>query len=132
MATLLGRDATVYWGSTVSPSRIAETRNIAIDLGADFADDTVHGDVNRTFAPTFSAFNITITGLYDDAAYIIIDDAIAKVQGYWYVYPKSSVNTQYFYGRGYVSVDEGSFPYDDFSNQNWTIRPSTAVTFKHA
>lgn len=132
MATLLGRDAAVYWGSTVSPSRIAETRNIAIDLGADFADDTVHGDVNRSEAPTFSKFNVTITGLYDDAAFIILDDAIAKVQGYFYIYPKSSINTQYFYGRGYVSVDEASYPFDDFSNQNWSIRPAGTVTFKHA
>jgi len=132
MATLLGRDATVYWGSTVSPSRIAETRNISIDMGADWVDDTVHGDVNRSEAPTFSKFACTITGLYDDAAFIVMDDAIAKVQGYFYVYPKSSVNTQYFYGRGYVSVDESSFPYDDYSNMNWSIRPSGSVTFKHA
>ena len=132
MATLLGRDAAVYWASTVSPSRIAETRNIAIDMGADWVDDTVHTDVNRSEQPTFSRFNVTITGLYDDAAYIIIDDAISKVEGYFYIYPKSSVNSQYFYGRGYVSVDEASYPYDDFSNLNWSIRPSGVVTFKHA
>jgi len=132
MATLLGRDAAVYWGSTVSPSRIAETRNIAIDMGADWVDDTVHGDINRSEQPTFSRFNATITGLYDDAAYIVIDDAIAKVQGYFYIYPNSSINTQYFYGLGYVSVDDASYPYDDFSNLNWSIRPSGVVTFKHA
>lgn len=132
MATLLGRDAAVYWGSGVSPGRIAETKNIAIDMGADFANDTVHGDVNVSEAPTFSRFNATITGLYDDAAFIVIDDAIAKVQGYFYIYPKSNVNTQYWYGRGYVSVDETSFPFDDYSNMNWNIRPSGTVTFEHA
>ncbi len=132
MATLLGRDAVVYWGSGVSPGRIAETRNIAIDLGSDFVDDTVHGDVNRSEQPTFSRFTATITGLYDDAAFTIIDDALSKVQGYWYIYPKSSVGTQYWYGRGYVSVDEAAFPYEDMSNQNWTIRPSGTVTFVHA
>jgi len=132
LSTLLGRDACIYWGSTVSPSRIAETRNISIDLGSDWADDTVHGDVNRSEAPTYSKFACTITGLYDDAAYVVMDDAIAKVQGYFYVYPKSSVNTQYFYGRGYVSVDEASYPYDDFSNMNWSVRPAGAVTWKHA
>lgn len=132
MATLLGRDGCIYWGSTVSPSRIAETREIAVDMGSDFADDTVHGDVNRTEAPTFSKFGVTVTGLYDDAAFVILDDAISRVNGYFYVYPKSSVNTQYFYGRGYVSVDSNTFPYDDFSKLNWSVRPSGVITFKHA
>lgn len=132
MATLVGRDAAVYWGSGASPGRIAETRNISIDLGTDFLDDTVHGDTNRSEAPSFNRFAVTITGLYDDAAFDIIDDAIAKTEGYFYIYPKSSVGTQYFYGRGYVSVDENSYPYDDFSNLNWSIRPSGTVTFKHA
>jgi hypothetical protein len=122
----------VYWGSTASPSRIAETRNVSIDLGADFVEDTVHADINRSEAPTFSRFNVTVTGLYDDAAYTVIDDSISKVEGYFYIYPKSSVNAQYWYGRGYISVDEASFPYDDFSNLNWAIRPSGTVTFKHA
>lgn len=132
IATLLTRDSVVYWGSTVSPSRIAETREISIDMGADWVDDTVHGDVNRSEQPTFSKFACSITGLYDDAAYIVLDDAISKVQGYFYVYPKSSVSAQYFYGRGYVAVDQLSLPYDDFGKLNWSIRPAGVVTFKHA
>ena len=122
----------MYWGSGASPGRIAETRNVSLDMGSDFVDDTTHGDINRSEAPSFSKFAATITGLYDDAAFAVIDDAISKVQGYFYIYPKSSVGTQYFYGRGYVSVDETSYPFDDFSNLNWSIRPSGTVTFKHA
>ncbi len=132
MATLIGRDAIVYWGSGVSPGRIAETKNISIDLGSDFAEDTVHGDIFRSEAPTFNRFAVTVTGLYDDAAFEVIDDAISKVEGYFYIYPKSDVSTQYFYGRGFVSVDEASYPFDDFSNMNWGIRPSGTVTFQHA
>lgn len=132
MATLLGRDAAIYWGSTVSPGLIAETQNISIDMGSVFVEDTVHGDVNISEAPTFNRFNVSITGLYDDVAFDVIDDAISKVQGYMYLYPKSNVNTQYWYGRGYVSVDEASFPFDDYSKMNWTVRPSGLITFKHA
>src|SRR3989304_5127750 len=127
MATVQSRDATVYWGSTVSPGRVAETRNISIDMGSDFVDDTVHGDLFRSESPTFNRFNVTVTGLYDDAVPRVIDDAISKVQGYFYIYPKSNDATAYFYGRGYVSVDEVSFPYDDFANLNWSIRPSGVV-----
>lgn len=131
MATKLGRDAAVYWGSTASPSRIEETREISIDMGADYADDTVHGDINRTEAPTYNRYAATITGLYDDSNYVIIDGAIAKSNGYWYIYPDSSDNTRYRYGRGYVAVDQEAFPYDDYSRFNWSIRPSGVVTIKH-
>lgn len=131
-AILASRDAAIYWGSTVSPGRIAETRNISIDMGSDFIDGTAHTDVNRVFAPTFTKFNATMTGLYDDAVLTVFDDALAQRNGYFYIYPKSSVNTQYFYGRGYVSVDTNEYPYDDYAKLNWSIRPSNQVTFKHA
>ena len=132
MATLLGRDAAIYWGITVSPGRITETQNISIDLSSDFAQDTVHGDVNISEAPTFNRFNVSITGLYDDAAFDVIDDAISKTEGYFYLYPKSNVSAQYWYGRAFVSVDEASFPFDDYSKMNWAVRPSGVVTFEHA
>ena len=132
MATLLGRDAVIYWGLTESPGRISETQNISIDLSSDFAQDTVHGDSFISEAPTFNRFNVSITGLYDDVAFDVIDDAISKTEGYFYLYPKSSVNTQYWYARGFVSVDEASFPFDDYSKMNWTVRPSGVVTFDHA
>ena len=132
MATVLSRDACIYWGTGASPGRISETRNISIDLGSDFAEDTVHGDIFRSEAPTFSRFGVSVTGLYDDSVFTVIDAAIAKSEGYFYIYSKSNVNTQYFYGRGYVSVDENAYPHDDFSGLNWSLRPSGTVTFKHA
>jgi len=127
-AILAARDAAVYWGSTVSPSRIAETRNISIDMSSDFIDGTAHTDKNRVFAPTFTKFNATMTGLYDNAVWTVFTDALSQVNGYFYIYPKSSVNTQYFYGRGYVSVDTAAFPYDNFGELNWSIKPSNQVT----
>ena len=118
----------VYWGSTASPSRVAETRDITIDLGSEFADDTVHLDSNRTFKPTFLTANVGVTGLYDDAAFDVIDDALAQVEGYFYVYPDSSNAGSYFYGRGFASVEQVGFPFDDMSKLDWGIRPSGVVT----
>lgn len=132
MATVQTRDAAVYWGSASTPPAVAETRNISIDLGTDFADDTVHGDIFRSESPTFNRFAVTVTGLYDDAAFTVMDDAISKVQGYFYIYPDSTDNTIYFYGRGYVAVDENALPYDDFATLNWSVRPSGTVTYQHA
>lgn len=129
MATIVGTRAMVYWGSTASPSRVAETRDITIDLGSEFVDDTVHLDSNRTFKPTFSTANVGVTGLYDNAAFDVIDDALARVEGYFYVYPDSANAGSYFYGRGFVSVESVGFPYDDMSKLDWGIRPSGVVTF---
>lgn len=131
MATQLGRDAAIYWGTGVSPGVIAETRNIALDLGADFADDTVHGDVNRTEAPTYSRFNCSVTGLFDTTDFTIMDGALNKDNGYCYIYFKSDDNTMYWYGRGYVAVDEEGNPYDEFETLNWTFRPSGTMTLVH-
>ncbi len=128
MATIVGTRAMVYWGSTASPARVAETRNITLDLGSEFVDDTVHLDTNRTSKPTFATGTITITGLYDDAAFAVIDDALAQVEGYFYVYPDSANAGSYFYGRGFASVDEIALPFDDMATRNWSIRPSDVVT----
>ena len=118
----------VYWGSTASPARVAETRDITIDLGSEFVDDTVHTDTNRTFKPTFSTANVGVTGLYDNAAFAVIDDALAQVEGWFYVYPDSATAGSYFYGRGFVSVQQIGLPFDDMAKQDWEIRPSGVVT----
>ena len=128
MATIVGTRAMVYWGSTASPSRVAETRDITIDLGSEFADDTVHLDTNRTSKPTFATANIGVTGLYDNAAFAVIDDALAQVEGWFYVYPDSANAGSYFYGRGFASVDQVGLPFDDMAKQNWSIKPSSVVT----
>ena len=119
----------VYWGSTASPARVAETRDITIDLGSEFVDDTVHLDDNRTAKPTFSTANVGVTGLYDDAAFDVIDDALAKVEGWFYVYPDSTNSGSYFYGRGFATVESVGFPFDDMAKLDWGIRPSGVVTF---
>lgn len=128
MATIVGTRAMVYWGSTASPSRVAETRDITIDLGSEFVDDTVHLDTNRTFKPTFKTANVGVTGLYNDAAFAVIDDALAQVEGYFYVYPDSANAGSYWYGNGFVSVDSVGLPFDDMAKLDWSIRPSGVVT----
>lgn len=132
MATIVGTRAMVYWGATASPARIAETQNITLDLSSEFVDDTVHLDTNRTFKPTFKTANIGVTGLYDNAVFSVMDDALSQVEGWFYIYPDSAGAASYFYGRGFVSVDEIGLPFADMANLNWSIKPSGVVTFRHA
>ncbi len=127
MATIQTRNASVYWSS----GRVAETRNVSIDLGSDFVDDTVHGDTNRTFAPLFSNFNASITGLYNTGVAAagnsaqLVADALTATSTTWSIYIGNS-NT-YFYGSGYVSVDNVGAPYDEFAPFDWSIRPLAGV-----
>jgi hypothetical protein len=127
MATQTGRNASAYWGT----SQIQETRNIVVDLGTDFIEDTVHGDTNRTFAPTFSNFSASITGLYSDhttdGSKTIINDALAATSRTFSLY--MGANNKYFRGSGYVSVDNISAPYDDFDAFDWSLRALGAVTW---
>ncbi len=125
MATLIGTDASVYWNAVAVP----ETKNAAIDLGSDFADDTVHGDANRSFAPTFANFGASITGLYDTGVAgsgVIVADALAKTSRSFSIYLGNSQN--YFLGNAYASVEEVSAPFDDFGAFNWSLKPTGAIS----
>jgi hypothetical protein len=121
------RHASVYWSS----GRVLETRNVSIDMSSDFVEDTVHGDVNKTFAPTFSNFNASISGLYNTGAKAagnsaaIIDDARLSTSTTFSIYIGDS-NT-YFYGSGYASVENVGMPYDEFAPFDWSIRSIGAV-----
>lgn len=134
MATIQTRNASVYWSAT----RVPETRNAAIDLGTDFVEDTVHGDQVRTFAPTFSNFNASITGLYSTglvgtagSSAHIISCALNATSAAWSIYIGTTAN--YFGGTGYVSVDNVGAPYDEFSPFDWSIRSIGTVShYAHA
>lgn len=127
MATQTGRNASAYWNAQA----IQETRNIVIDLGTDFIEDTVHGDTNRTYAPTFSNFQASISGLYSDdptaGSKGIIADALAATSRTFSLY--MGANNKYFRGNGYCSVDNMTAPYDDFDAFDWSIRAIGAVTW---
>ena len=138
MPTITGRDTSIDWGSTtgtLAMRRIKATRNVSIDLGTDFIDDTIHGSSTRSFAPTFPNFGMTITGLYDNTAtanalagsQVVIADAQSKALGYFSAYMGNI--SRYWVGSAYVSVDEMGTPYDDFTSFNWAIKPSGDVSF---
>jgi hypothetical protein len=127
MATIQTRHASIYW----SANRVPETRNVSINLSADYVEDTVHGDVNRTYAPLFLNFEASVTGLYNTGASgtgnsaKLIADAQGPTSATFSIY--IGATAQYFYGSGYVSIDEVAAPYDEFAPFNWSIRPIGTV-----
>lgn len=131
MATVIGTHSSVYWGSgSTTPVRVQETKNVAIDLGGDFAEDTVHGDVNRSYQPTFTDFSVSVTGLWNTAVTLaqgtdLVTAANAKSSGRFSIYIGDA--SHYFYGSGYVSIDSITTPFDDFATLDWSIRSSGQV-----
>lgn len=127
MATIQTRNASAYWNG----ARVDKTRNFAINLGSDWAEDTVHGATNKSFAPVFANFDCKVTGLYNTGAKAagnsaqLISDALLQASGYWSVYIGDS-NT-YFYGNGFVSVDNVGAPYTDFAPFDFSIKPLGAA-----
>jgi len=122
MATIQTRNASAYW----STGLVSKTRNFAIDMGSEFKEDTVHGLTNKSFAPTYANFNAKVTGLYNTGAKALgnsaqlISDALNAVSATWSIYIGGSA--QYFYGSGYISVDNVGAPYDDFAPFDWSLR----------
>jgi hypothetical protein len=123
----------VYWASAAlfdSTKLLAETRTIALDMGSDTADDTVHGDTFRSFAPTFAKAGIKVSGLYATGATQsprLIKDAISKVSGTFLIYIGGTAN--FCSGSGYISVDNVGAPFDDFAPFDFSILPSATVGF---
>ena len=121
MTTITGRNASVYWGTGLT----GETRNVSIDLGADFIDDTVHGDTVRTKQPLFSNFSAKVSGLYNVGASaagksaLLIANALSTASSTWSIYIGGV--SQYFYGSGYISIDTVGAPYDDFAPFDFSI-----------
>lgn len=127
-STVQTRHASVYWSGGLTP----KTRNVSIDMGADFVEDTAHGDVNRSFAATFSNFNASVSGLYKTGvaaagnAANIINCALNAISATFSIYIGGTHT--YFTGSGYVSVDNVGAPYDEFAPFDFTIRPIGAVS----
>lgn len=116
------RHASVYWGSgAATPALIDRTRDVSIDLGADKADATAHGDTNISQTATFVKPNISVSGLYSAAigqSDGIIKDALSLVSGKFSIYIGSS--NVYFYGSASsVEVQNVGAPYTDYAPMNW-------------
>lgn len=132
MATVLAQRGMVRWATgadSAATNQVIKTRNFSAKLTPQTAEDTGHGDVVLSKIPTFLDFTVTVTALFDSsatagAAKSIITDALAKTSGRFYLYPDSTVTSNYWSGRGYIALDTHDAPYNDFSHFNFTVIPA--------
>jgi hypothetical protein len=134
MATTVGTNAILYVSALAdSASEETETYNLEAEVTTDFAEDTAHGDVWRTFLPTLSTFGLTIEKHFDTATAgaRMLNWVIGRTEVKFYFYPNRTVPTVYFYGNGYLGGGNVPAGLEDVINQTFTLQPSGQPGYVH-
>jgi len=132
MATIAGKDAILYLGST-NASAITETFDLSIETSTDTAEDTAHGDSWRTFIPTLSTFDMTIGKHYDNAAGggQLQSWVISRTSLKFYLYPDRATSTIYWYGTCYLGGGGMSMTLEDTVDSQFSAIPQGQPTYVH-
>ena len=134
MATAVGTNAILYLSAlTDSASTEPETFEIEAEITTDFAEDTAHGDVWRTFLPTLSTFGLNIQKHFDTATGggRCLGWVINRTELKFYFYPVRTIPTIYFYGTGYAGGGNVPAALEDVINQTFTVQPSGQPGYVH-
>jgi hypothetical protein len=131
MATKSGRLGVLYWGASTAVA-VAETHDaFGLSLSTDYAEDTSHGDTYRTRIPTLKDFTLSFEKWFDTAYHTLIDAAIASTTGKFYLYPDRTDNTIYWYGTGYVGLEDYNVGLEDTVNESYQLVPTSQPTYVH-
>lgn len=125
------RNAYLYWDGAF----VTEGTAISVSFDREWIEDTAYGDTNRTYQPGFGDFEMTVRRHYDQAGFFgLHSDAIANTPApkNFYLYPDRSVLTDYWYGTGYVSLDESGGDMGGLWEESYTIRSSSQVFHRTA
>lgn len=127
MATVHGKNAAVYLGTNTATA-IGETNEISISFGADYAEDSAHGDTNKSYKPGLFDFEGSIAGMYDIADDTLLTAALAGTQQKFYFYPNRANRYQYFYGDVFVTVDDLTAPIAAIVGVSYSLRAAGTIT----
>lgn len=130
MATASGVNAILYMGAT-NASEVTETFNLSIEVSTDTVEDTAHGDVWRTFIPTLSTFDMTIEKHFDTAYHVLQDAVINRTVMKFYLYPRRTDSTIYWYGTAYLTGGGQTLGLEDIINESYGIAPVAQPTYVH-
>ena len=120
------RNAYLYWNAAF----VTEGTAISVSFDREWIEDTAYGDTNRTWQPGFGDFEMTVRRHYDQAGFGGLEsDAIenAPTPRSFYMYPDRDTITDYWYGSGYVSLDDQGGDMGALWDESYTIRASAQV-----
>jgi len=132
MATAASTNAQIYLGVT-NASPIDETFDITIDYKTDAAEDTAHGDSNRTYIPTLSDVELKIDKHVDFAsgggqlqAWVISRTTLKM-----YLYPDRNTTTVYWYGTVKLYGGGMKLGLEDVVDSTFQAKPASAIGYQH-
>ena len=109
MARIAGRNGMLYMNLTSAGTAepVAYLNNWSLDFATDKIDVTAFGDTTKIYVSGLPDCQGTYAGFYDDATvqmYTAASDGVARK---FYLYPSTSLVTQYWYGTGLfdMSID---------------------------
>lgn len=120
------RNAYLYWNGAF----VTEGTGISVSFAREFIEDTAYGDTNRTFQTGFGDFEVSVKRHYDQAGFFGLEsDAIANdpEPRLFYVYPDRNVTTEYWYGTGYVSLDDQGGDMAGLWEESYTIKAAGQI-----
>ena len=129
MANVHGKNALLMLGATAV--NITETTNMTFNFGADYAEDSAHGDTNKSYVPGMFDFEGSVEAHFDDAAFVLLDAAFAGTTQKLYAYPNRSTTGNYLYGTVFVTLDDFGMPMDGLVELSFSFRAAGTMTFKH-
>src|SRR5512144_1810839 len=124
MSTAASTNAQIYLGVT-NASPIDETFDLSIDYTTDKAEDTAHGDTNRTYIPTLSDVEMTIGKHVDFATGggQLQSWVIARTTLKFYLYPDRNTQTVYWYGSVKLLGGGMKMGLEDIVDSTFTASP---------
>jgi len=109
MARIAGRNGMLYMNLTSAGTAepVAYLNSWSLDFATDKIDVTAFGDTTKIYVSGLPDCQGTYAGFYDDATvqmYTAASDGVARK---FYLYPSTSLATQYWYGTGLfdMSID---------------------------
>ncbi len=125
MATLKWRNAYLYWNDIY----VTEGTAISISYSREWIEDTAYGDTNRTYQPGFADFEMTIRKHYDAAVVGMENDATANSPSVreFFLYPDRDVTTDYWYGSGYVGLDDQGGDMSGLVEETYVVRAASVI-----
>ena len=126
MAAIKWRNAYLYWDGAF----VTEGTAISVSFDREFIEDTSYGDTNRTYQPGFGDFEMTVKRHYDSTGFFgleedaLLNNPTAKP---FYMYPDRDVSVDYWYGSGFVSLDDQGGDMSGLVEESYTIKASIQV-----
>lgn len=107
MARIAGRNGVIYMGlsSAGTAEPVTFLSNWALNFSTNKIDVTAFGDSSKVYVASLPDCQGTYSGFYDNATVQMYTAAVDGVARKFYLYPSTSLATQYFFGNGIFDMN---------------------------